>query len=329
MIEELKYPKKYTEADISDPAQIYKPEFRFDTRGRLVMPLTPYQRKILHTTPGSKIIAQGGESESGGPQDDPASIRTGYIHADTTIKVGPTGGWVLYLSGGNASRPIQFGNETSGEVNFYLDSSGNVYMKGEISASSGSIGGWTISDADIVELYAGEGATRVGLRPGSYPFYAGAENPAAAPFRVTRAGTLICSNILITGGSLSVGLNSWHVDINGNMWWGDYGNYAAAVDKIAGSGLWARLTVLRTTAGVGYFYSNTVSNVNNVGLDLVMGAEGLAYTNVNPSIRIVHSGPGRIFQGTVFGAGGGILIQRSATSPGTEKLLQLISSNAL
>lgn len=58
-------------------------------------------------------------------------------------------------------------------------------LSGVITARGGLLGGWTIATDN---LYAGSGANRVGMAPGSYPFYAGSETPANANFYVTDAG---------------------------------------------------------------------------------------------------------------------------------------------
>jgi len=92
-------------------------------------------------------------------------------------------------------------NFVSGSAGWQIEADGSaefndVVVRGTIYASAGSIGGWTIAAG---HLYAGTGAGRVGLRPADYPFYAGAENPAAAPFRVTAAGALVATSATITG----------------------------------------------------------------------------------------------------------------------------------
>jgi hypothetical protein len=84
-------------------------------------------------------------------------------------------------------------------------------ITGTITASAGSIAGWTIASG---HLYSGTGANRTGLQPASYPFYAGSETPAAAPFRVTQAGALTASNVSITAGDGDVSLNSNGIRLN-------------------------------------------------------------------------------------------------------------------
>ena len=181
-----KYPKSYTQGRtglIKDP---FTPEFRYDSRGRLIMPLPGYSKMMLSVEPGSKKVTQGTESEVGTPQTDPGSFDSGYVYSKTAIRFGPKGGWVTQLSGGNYEFPLLYFNEVTNVKNFYVDKNGNVYLKGTIVAEAGGlIGGWTIGTS---ELYAGSGASRVGLRPGTYPFYAGNENPALAPARINQAG---------------------------------------------------------------------------------------------------------------------------------------------
>ncbi len=67
---------------------IFKPEFKRDSRGRYFMQLPGYGKWMVGNEPGSKIIAQGSEDERGGPATDPGSIRTGSLSVETTIYVG-------------------------------------------------------------------------------------------------------------------------------------------------------------------------------------------------------------------------------------------------
>lgn len=59
-----------------------------------------------------------------------------------------------------------------------------------------NLGGWTVAGD---HLYAGSGSSRVGMHPGSWPFYAGAEDAASAPFRVSIAGVLAATGVVIEG----------------------------------------------------------------------------------------------------------------------------------
>lgn len=126
-----------------------------------------------------------------------------------------------------------------------------------------------------------------------------------------------------TLGAITIGSDAWHVDSSGNMWWGAYASYAAALDKASGGGIWSRLKVIRTEAGVGYYYENT-ANVQNVGVDIAMGD---TTTNSLPAIRVSYGGTGYLLQGTLVGTGSGILVQRTVGA-GTVKLLDLQSSNS-
>lgn len=139
----------------------------------------------------------------------------------------------------------------------------------------------------------------------------------------TFAGTLSAASGTL--GAITVGTNAWHVDSSGNMWWGDYANYAAALDKVSSSGVWDRVRVIRTGAGVGYYYEN-IAAVNNVGLDIKM-FDAVAIANVNPAIRVSYGGTGDILLGTIQSTGRGIYLQRSLGA-GTANLLSLVSSNS-
>lgn len=50
----------------------------------------------------------------------------------------------------------------------------------------------------------------------------------------TFAGTLVAASGTL--GSITIGSNAWHVDSNGNMWWGNFASYAAAAIKISNTG---------------------------------------------------------------------------------------------
>ncbi len=76
---------------------IFKPEFKRDSRGRYFMQLPGYGKWMVSVDPGSKIISQGSEDESGGPATNPDSIRTGALSAETIITVGDN----VYIDGIN------------------------------------------------------------------------------------------------------------------------------------------------------------------------------------------------------------------------------------
>jgi hypothetical protein len=69
-------------------------------------------------------------------------------------------------------------------------------VTGEITATSGTIGGFTIG---ATSLTAGAGSSSVGLAPGTFPFYAGSSTASIAPFRVSNSGVLTATGANITG----------------------------------------------------------------------------------------------------------------------------------
>ncbi len=110
-----------------------------------------------------------------------------HVHTNTIVRV-VMGPW----------RSPDF---VSGSAGWQIDADGSaefndVTVRGTIYAEAGEIAGWTRAAG---HLYAGSGANRVGLKPGTYPFYAGAEAEASAPFRVNTGGELWATNAHISG----------------------------------------------------------------------------------------------------------------------------------
>lgn len=70
-------------------------------------------------------------------------------------------------------------------------------ITGTITGNAGTIGGFTISSTD--GLYSGSGATRIQMKVGT-GLWLGTTAFAGAPFRVSPAGAVTCSNLNVTGG---------------------------------------------------------------------------------------------------------------------------------
>jgi hypothetical protein len=122
-----------------------------------------------------------------------------------TATSGSIGGWTIGAtdltgSGGviglasSGSIRIWSGNATPSSAPFQVDSLGNL------TATAGAIGGWGIDSTSGLKL--GSGASTRGIATGATAFYAGSATPSSAPFNVTTAGAVSCSNLTVTGGSL-------------------------------------------------------------------------------------------------------------------------------
>lgn len=111
-----------------------------------------------------------------------------------------TSGRYITLGTGNtivnidAYNGIWLGNAALASAPFAVD------LNGSIKATSGTIGGWTLSSTSLT---AGTGSSSVGMSTSGYPFYAGNATPASAPFRVTSAGAVTAISGVIGGFSLS------------------------------------------------------------------------------------------------------------------------------
>ena len=106
------------------------------------------------------------------------------------------------------------------DANFFLDlRDGNAYFRGVMSATSGKIGGWTIEDDHI---YSGSNDTYVALNASgdwnaAYAIWAGATNPASAPFWVMKNGDMQAKNGTFSG-TVSGAI---YRDSNGNLMMND------------------------------------------------------------------------------------------------------------
>jgi len=103
----------------------------------------------------------------------------------TGVWLGLTGGAWKFSLGNSAGNKLTWNGTT-------------LSITGNLTATAGSIGGWTIG---ATSLTAGTGATTVGLDSGGTnpALYAGSATPASAPFRVSNAGKLTASDIVATG----------------------------------------------------------------------------------------------------------------------------------
>jgi hypothetical protein len=194
-----KFPAEYNQEELGNPDEIYNPKYRFDSRGNLVLPITPYQRQTLKTSPGSKEVKIGMESDKDYPLNDPNTIRSGYLHVSTGIKTGKKGGWVTAMSGGDSTYPIRYYNESTGIAKFYVDNDGNVYLSGEIHADSGYIGGWLVSTHTITAQTGVCGLNSEVTGGVDWRFWSGDSTPGSSNFRVDDAGNLYAQTATIVG----------------------------------------------------------------------------------------------------------------------------------
>ncbi len=114
-----------------------------------------------------------------------------------------TGNNVAVIDGEDAAWRVYAGHATPASAPFRVNQAGeawltNAHVSGEINATAGVFGGWTLNSTYL-------GAINVGLAPTDYPFFAGStyDNRASAPFRVTPAGALTATSGTVGGWTLS------------------------------------------------------------------------------------------------------------------------------
>lgn len=127
------------------------------------------------------------------------------IHGTIKSKAGELGGWTINNDGLKKADDIYIYSNGSMKLrsNFAIDTSGNVTVKGNITATAGYIGwqndsnkGWAITANRIYS----NATNYVALASnGTYAIWAGNSTASSAPFSVTHAGKVIATDIEATG----------------------------------------------------------------------------------------------------------------------------------
>jgi hypothetical protein len=123
----------------------------------------------------------------------------------------PTTGSEFDLDNGT----IKLGGESSPKFSVAADgtlTATGADISGEITALSGTIGGWSIG-TDTLEASTGEVGLSSTITGGDdIRFWAGHATPGSAPFKITEAGVVSASNLIATGGAIGgFTLNSSHL----------------------------------------------------------------------------------------------------------------------
>ena len=162
-----------------------KPEFRFDSKGRVVIPFPGKDNLTLSVTPGSKIISQGSSTYTNKPMTDPASLRTGRLYAETVIQIGNS----IYLDALNEC--ITVGKD--GLTQWIMDSE---YLRGI--DRDDTIFGFFLQDTKIKEGEFSKGDVLIGNYPSSYIRYDNSNRRLLIVGDLAMAGDVASTNF-ITG----------------------------------------------------------------------------------------------------------------------------------
>jgi hypothetical protein len=105
----------------------------------------------------------------------------------------------LEIDAGRSINITANGSFTIASENFNLDAEGTVFLNGEITAESGSIGGWDIGETS---LHSGLDTGYVALSSdtdSNYRIWAGDTIAEEAPFSVEKDGTVTLTKIRALG----------------------------------------------------------------------------------------------------------------------------------
>lgn len=191
------------------------------------------QPNYMYSTNDNKItgIQSNGNVAfvAGGTDNTDWTKATFYVthNGELYAKSGQIGGWNI------SSNKLTAGENKTGSVYFYLntlleggsgflgakdaddnwcftvDKEGKLHatgadISGKITATSGQIGDWTIGS-----YYLQSSDEKVGMSAtmSNWAFWAGYASGDTAPFQVTHDGSVNCSNLTVTGGSINIGSN--------------------------------------------------------------------------------------------------------------------------
>ena len=143
-------------------------------------------RGITITSPYFNVTSEGYITATGGKIG-------GWEMGATRLSSGSGSTYVALDSGTSGiNYPIWAGSETASSAPF------SVTREGVIKATSGTIGGFTLTSG---KLYSGSGSSTagVGVYNSEYAFWAGSATSSNAPFRVGHGGGLTATNATIKG----------------------------------------------------------------------------------------------------------------------------------
>ena len=216
-----------------------------------------------------------------------------------------TSGTTVYPSFIDSDGDMIFDSDGMPEnANFFLDlRDGSAYFRGNITATSGVIGGFTIEDTF---LHGGSGSSYVALHGSgsgtnsAYAIWAGSSNPSSAPFYVMKNGNLYARNGTFSGtvsgasfkdssgnsmmnnsyeftadylnlNGINVGGGNFVVDASGNV------SIKGSITMAAGSSInWALVSESNVTQSTAYARANTAYNLADNAYDMADSAYSYA-----------------------------------------------------
>lgn len=174
-----------------------------------------------------------------------SSIAAEAITAGTISSVTLSSGTI---SGGSISgATIDIGGADA--TSWHVDSDGNMWWgdAGSYAAATFKISSEGLASLDGIEVdsldIGGSDATSWHVDTDGNMWWGSAGSYAAATVKISNTGTINFTAGTFAGAveasSIDIGgsdATSWHVDGNGNMWWGSSGTYAGATIKISSTG---------------------------------------------------------------------------------------------
>lgn len=219
-----------------------------------------------------------------------------------------TGNNIARMDAQDATYRFWVGNATAATAPF------SVSKTGAVAATSGAIAGWNLSTNSLAR---GSGSSTVGLDSGgSNPaIYAGSSTPSSAPFRVSTAGAVTCTNLTVTGGSVTASvINAGTLNFGSSGTVNTTGNVTGTLGGINLANLTVAGTI--TLGSGGKIVDADGSTWDQTGIKLIgsaIGGDNLGwytaggilkgYINVNPTTSLMSIGAMTGVNMTLFARG--------------------------
>lgn len=250
----------------------------------------PFDDQLAREPDGLDLVVGGGNFDKNTTQQQPAT--PAQAGGNTAASSSAAGGPVQQASvaSGGAIADILINNSIQSsswlprKMGFYINGQTgyaeftNVYVSGNINATTGFIGGWTINattitggdatldSTGVITLGTGNNIVKLSAVDSTYRVWVGNATAASAPFSVTKAGAISATSGTIGGNALSSTTISSTTFVSGPLGsgWSISNTGTAEFQNVTVRG------VIRTSV----FEKDTVSAVN--GIVLVSKADVLA-----------------------------------------------------
>jgi hypothetical protein len=249
-----------------------------------------------------------------GTLDNNALTTTNFSVTNTGVVTAGSGNNVSVISPTDSTYRLWIGHSTGASAPF------SVTAAGAVSATSGSVGGWSLSSTSLtggdttitntgnITLGTGENVARLSSSDAAYRLWLGGSTASTAPFRVTSTGLLTATGVNISGtvsassGSFTGTITTSNISATGGTIGGwsltstSLTNYGGSTGQYAG--------IIDTDSTGFAFFAGASTSTGTSAAFSVTNAGALTATNATISGAVTATSGS--FNGSITAAGGSI-----------------------